>query len=195
MPCAGGPGHRGDTLPCRGCLWAIGPAGSQQGLVAARLAARHGAAPQLIGGNFNFPLEDLLQAPPTLQGLLLMWRPVDGDSKLAANAGRPPLCSHVGASGARPIRIDGHPETPLLTAAVNLAGSNHRTRLFCINFTPQLFTCSKVCFSFEKWNVLMPFTWSFFANYPCFIFPGGDEFHYSIPNKELTGCASFASFA
>ena len=53
-------------------------------------AARHGAAPQLIGGDFNFPLDDLLQEPLTLQGQLLMRRLVDADSELAAAAGRPP---------------------------------------------------------------------------------------------------------
>ena len=70
-------------------------------------AARHGAAPQLIGGDFNFPLDDLLQAPPTLQGLLLTRRLVDADSELAATAGRSPLCSYVGVRGGRPTRIDG----------------------------------------------------------------------------------------
>ena len=70
-------------------------------------AARHGAAPQLIRGDFNFPLDDLLQAPPTLQGLLLTRRLVDADSELAAAAGRPPLCSYAGVRGGRPTRIDG----------------------------------------------------------------------------------------
>ena len=70
-------------------------------------AARHGAVPQLIGGDFNFPLDDPLQAPPTLQGLLLTPCLVDGDSVLAAAAGRPPLCSYVVVRGGRPTRIDG----------------------------------------------------------------------------------------
>ena len=69
-------------------------------------AARHGAALQLIGGDLNFPLHELLQAPPTLQRLLLTRRLVDADSQLAA-AGRPPLCSYVGVRGGRPTRIDG----------------------------------------------------------------------------------------
>ena len=70
-------------------------------------AARHGAAPQLNVGDFNFPLDGLLQAPPTLQGLLLTWRLVDADSEMAAAAGRAPLCSYVGVRGGRATRIDG----------------------------------------------------------------------------------------
>ena len=70
-------------------------------------AARHGAAPQLIAGDFNFRLDDLLQAPPRLQGLLLTLRLVNSDSELAAAAGRPPLCSYVGVREGHPTRIDG----------------------------------------------------------------------------------------
>ena len=49
-------------------------------------AARHGAAPQLIGGDFNFPLDDLVQAPPTLQGPLL----TPGGRRLTACSRRGP---------------------------------------------------------------------------------------------------------
>ena len=75
-------------------------------------AARHGAAPQLIVGDFNFPLDDLLQAPPTLQGLLLTRRLVDADSELAAAAGHPPCARMSGCGEDAPPALMGCWWTP-----------------------------------------------------------------------------------
>ena len=70
-------------------------------------AARHGAVPHSIGGDFNFPLVDLRQASPTLQGLLLSWCLADADSELPTTVGRPLLCLYVGVRGGHPTRIHG----------------------------------------------------------------------------------------
>ena len=65
----------------------------------------YGATPQLIGGDFNFPLDDLLQAPPMLQRLLLTRRLVEADSELAAPP--PPFVHTSGCREDAPPALTG----------------------------------------------------------------------------------------
>ena len=69
--------------------------------------ARHGTAPQLVGGDFNFDLNYPLRAPPSVLASLLTRRLADADLELATALGRDPLCSYHGPEGTRPSRIDG----------------------------------------------------------------------------------------
>ena len=69
--------------------------------------ARHGTAPRLVGGDFNFDLDYPLRAPPSVLASLLTRRLVDVDLGLAPALGRDPLCSYHGPEAARPSRIDG----------------------------------------------------------------------------------------
>ena len=69
--------------------------------------ARHGTAPQLVGGGFNFDLDYLLRAPPSVLASLLTRRLANADLELATALGRVPLCSYHGPEGTRPSRIDG----------------------------------------------------------------------------------------
>ena len=67
---------------------------------ATQYVARHGLAPELVGGDFNFDLNYMLQA-------LLIRRLVDADLEMVSAFGRDPLCSYQGPEGTRPYRIDG----------------------------------------------------------------------------------------
>ena len=69
--------------------------------------ARHGTAPQLVGGDLNFDLDYPLRAPPSVLASFLTRRLVDADLELASALGRDPLCSYQGLEGTRPSRIDG----------------------------------------------------------------------------------------
>ena len=74
---------------------------------AAQYVARHGAAPQLLGGDLNFDLDRLLRAPPSILAVLLVRRMADAGLELVLAARRDPLCSYQGPEGTRPLRIDG----------------------------------------------------------------------------------------
>ena len=74
---------------------------------ATQYVARHGAAPKLVGGDFNFDLNYVLQAPPSVLVSLLVRRLVDADLELASAFRRDPLCSYQGPEGTRPSYIDG----------------------------------------------------------------------------------------
>ena len=74
---------------------------------ATRYVARHGMAPQLVGGDFNFDLNYPLRVPPSILASLLTRRLADADLGLATALGRDPLCSYRGPQGTRPSRIDG----------------------------------------------------------------------------------------
>ena len=60
----------------------------------------------MVGGDFNFPVDNLHKAPKWVLALRLARRLVDTDSKLVA-AGQVPLCLHLGPGMERPSRIDG----------------------------------------------------------------------------------------
>ena len=70
-------------------------------------AARHGNAPQLLGGDFNDPLDDLRRLPQSLSMALMTPRLVDVDAELAAATGGERVCRYEGGAGMRPTRIDG----------------------------------------------------------------------------------------
>ena len=74
---------------------------------ATQYVARHGTAPQLLGGDLNFDLNYPLRAPPSILASLLTRRLADADLELATASGRDPLCSYHGPEGTRPSRIDG----------------------------------------------------------------------------------------
>ena len=59
---------------------------------ATRYVARHGTAPQLVGGGLNFDLHYPLRAPPSILASLLTRWLVDADLELASALGRDPLC-------------------------------------------------------------------------------------------------------
>ena len=69
--------------------------------------ARHGAAPHLVGGLFNFDLNYILHAPPSVLSSLVVRRLVDADLERASAFGGDPLRSYQGAEGTRSSRIDG----------------------------------------------------------------------------------------
>ena len=69
--------------------------------------ARHGVAPQLVGGDLNFDLNHQVRAPPSILAALLVRRLVDADIELALATERPPLYWYQGPEGKRPLRIDG----------------------------------------------------------------------------------------
>ena len=73
---------------------------------ATQYVARHGTAPQLVGGDFNFDLNSPLRAPPSVLASLLMRWLADADLELATALGRHPLCAYHGPEGTRPSHID-----------------------------------------------------------------------------------------
>ena len=77
---------------------------------ATQYVARHGTAPQPVGGDFKYDLNYTLRAPPSvLASLLTLLTPwlADADLELATALGRDPLRSYHGPEGNRPSRIDG----------------------------------------------------------------------------------------
>ena len=54
---------------------------------AVEYVARHGAAPQVVGGDFNFDLDNLMRVPPSVLAALLIRRLVDSDQEQAAALG------------------------------------------------------------------------------------------------------------
>ena len=70
--------------------------------------ALRGVAPQMVGGDLNFPLDDLHQPPaPGVLASLLAQRLVNADAEITVAAGRAPVCSYLGLGTRRPSRIDG----------------------------------------------------------------------------------------
>ena len=84
-------------------------------------AARHGNAPQLLGGDFNDPLDDLRRLPQSLSMALLTRRLVDVDAELAAATGGERVCCYEGGAGMRPTRIDGLLTSTALAPMMRLA--------------------------------------------------------------------------
>ena len=61
----------------------------------------------MVGGDFNFDLDNLMRVLPSVAAALLLRRLVDSDQEQAAASGRTPLCSFQGPEGTRMTRIDG----------------------------------------------------------------------------------------
>ena len=66
---------------------------------ATQYVARHGTAPYLVGGDFNFDLNYPLRAPPSFQASLLICRLADADLELVTTLGMDPLCLYQAPKG------------------------------------------------------------------------------------------------
>ena len=87
-------------------------------------SSRLANGPQIIGGDFNSPLGDLLKVPRSLAMALISRWLVDLDRELAEAEAPPCLCHFQGPAGTRPSRIDGC-LADIRTASLATGGGGH----------------------------------------------------------------------